>query len=96
MSTELTLTEVRTQIREFIASRYPQQEIADADDIFALGYVNSLFAMELVVFLEKAFRTTIPNGELRIDNFRSVDQMVALFERLRAAPAATTPVAVAG
>ncbi|MBF9132818.1 acyl carrier protein [Plantactinospora sp. S1510] len=98
MSSELTLTEIRTQVREFIAGRYPQQEIADHDDIFALGYVNSLFAMELVVFLEKVFGATIPNQELQIDNFRSVDRMVSLFERMRSggSPAEAAPVAVSG
>ena len=82
MSTEAIATESAARIREFIAGRYPQQEIADDDDIFSLGFVNSLFAMELVVFLEKAFRMTIPNTELQIDNFRTVDAMTALVRRL--------------
>jgi acyl carrier protein len=87
-------TEPGAVIREFIARRYPQREVADDDDIFSLGFVNSLFAMELVVFLEKAFTVTIPNSELRIDNFRTVDTMAALVDQLGSA--GSTPVPSAG
>ena len=40
------------QITEFIQGRFPSLTIAPDDDVFALGFVNSLFAMELVMFLE--------------------------------------------
>lgn len=75
-------------VLDFIRNRYPQVEIDAAQDIFQLGYVNSLFAMELVMFVEKTFDVTVPNDELRIDNFRSADAMGALVGRL-------TPVATA-
>ncbi len=60
------------QIRGFIEARFPRADINDAQDIFSLGYINSLFAMELVMFLEKTFAIAIPNDELRIDNVRTV------------------------
>jgi len=68
-------------IRGFIATRYPDVEIADDVDIFSLGFVNSLFAMELVMFIEKTFGISIPNDELQIRNFRTVELMTALVER---------------
>jgi acyl carrier protein len=70
------------QILAFIRDRYPQAEIQATDDIFGLGYVNSLFAMELVMFVEKTFSVTVPNEELRIDNFRSATTMSELVDRL--------------
>ena len=75
--------EIKKQISEFILGRFPQAEISDSDDIFALGVVNSLFAMELVMFIEKTFAVTVPNTELQIDNFRTAKSMTALVERLR-------------
>jgi acyl carrier protein len=71
------------QILAFITNRFPQAEITEADDIFSLGYINSLFAMELVMHVEKAFAVTIPNTELRIDNFRTAKAMTELVNRLR-------------
>ncbi|MFL6125197.1 acyl carrier protein [Actinophytocola sp.] len=71
------------EIREFIHGRYPTAELDDTEDIFSLGYVNSLFAMELVTFLENQFAIRIPNEELFLDNFRTIQAMTGLVERQR-------------
>ncbi|MEY9888964.1 methoxymalonate biosynthesis acyl carrier protein [Catenulispora sp. MAP12-49] len=73
--------QAKKQIAEFIHGRFPQAEISDSDDIFALGFVNSLFAMELVMFIEKTFSITVPNDELKIDSFRTVELMADLVGR---------------
>ena len=78
----------KDQVLAFVRSRYPQAEIDESQDIFALGFVNSLFAMELVMFVEKTFDITIPNEELRIDNFRTANAMAELVSRLSEAIAA--------
>ncbi len=69
---------VHKALFEFIEGRYPDITLAPADDIFALGFVNSLFAMELVMFLENTFGFTVPNDALKLDNFRSVQAMTSL------------------
>jgi len=78
----------KEQVLAFVRGRYPQAEIDESQDIFALGFVNSLFAMELVMFIEKTFGITIPNEELRIDNFRTANSMAELVCRLSPAAAA--------
>ena len=47
--------------------------------------MTSLFAMELVVFLEDAFDIEIAGPDLRLDNFRTVRVMTGLVQRLREA-----------
>ena len=74
---------VTSQILAFISGRYPQVEITSTDNIFQIGFVNSLFAMELVMFIEKTFGVTVPNDELRIENFHSAESMTELVDRLR-------------
>lgn len=73
-------SDVSTQIHDFISSRYPKAEMSYDDDIFSLGFVNSLFAMELVMFIEQNFAIKISSENLRIDNFRTVKSMTALVE----------------
>ncbi|MFF7473114.1 phosphopantetheine-binding protein [Streptomyces sp. NPDC008092] len=51
-------------------------------DIFATGGLSSLFAMELVVHLEKTFGISIGGADMRLENFRTVDSMVLLVTRL--------------
>jgi methoxymalonate biosynthesis acyl carrier protein len=77
---------VQAKILEFVHSRYPQAQLTATEDIFQVGFVNSLFAMELVMFVEKAFGLTIPNHELVIDNFRTAQSMAELVDRLSDAP----------
>ena len=81
MTTMSETTTAQTTILSFIEARFPQASIATGQDIFSLGYINSLFAMELVMFIEKTFGLTIPNDELRIDNFRTVEAMADLVAR---------------
>ncbi len=70
-----------TDIREFIRGRFPTADLEDDQDIFARGYVHSLFAMELVLFIEKHFGIEIANEDLDMANFRTIDAMAALVKR---------------
>ncbi|GCE50440.1 acyl carrier protein [Thermosporothrix hazakensis] len=71
----------RAKIRAFLAKFFQHADLKDSDDIFALGFVNSLFAMQLVLFIESEFRVTIEDDDLDINNFRSIDAMAQLIER---------------
>jgi methoxymalonate biosynthesis acyl carrier protein len=74
---------ISTQLLDFISGRFPNSHVEYDQDIFSLGFINSLFAMELVMFVEKAFSITISNDELKIDNFRTVEAMTDLVTRAR-------------
>lgn len=79
---------ISDRILGFITGRFPQADIAETEDIFALGYINSLFAMELVMFVEKTFAVTVPNADLSINNFRTAKSMTELVRKLQSAGAA--------
>ncbi|GLU48162.1 acyl carrier protein [Nocardiopsis ansamitocini] len=55
---------------------------APEEDLFASGALSSLFAMELVVYLEKAFGVMIGGPDLRMENFRTVRAMSSMVLRL--------------
>lgn len=74
----MTQSEARAKVRAFLEKFIRDQDFQDADNIFALGLVNSLMAMQLVLFLEKEFAMKFSNQELNLKNFRSVDTMVEL------------------
>lgn len=73
--------ENRTKVREFLSGFIRNSSFGNDDDIFALGFVNSLFAMQLVLFVETEFGLTIENDDLDLDNFRSVNAIAGLIER---------------
>lgn len=69
------LEELRSEVREFVAAAFKGRLLGDEEDIFATGFVNSLFAMELVTFIEKSFGITVESEDLDLDNFRSVERL---------------------
>ena len=75
----------RQQIRDFVSRFVRGHELADGEDIFATGFVNSMFAMQLVQFVEQTFGITVESEDLEIDNFRSIDAIAALVERKQGA-----------
>ncbi|MEC0171454.1 acyl carrier protein [Paenibacillus graminis] len=68
------------QIRNFIQDNLvvfdDDVEFSNEDNIFELGFVNSLFAMKLVTYIESEFNTTIESEEMDINNFNSIDNIV--------------------
>jgi acyl carrier protein len=79
------MAEKKTKIKEFLARFFRNHELGDDEDIFALGFVNSLLAMQLVSFVEKEFGITIGDDDLDFDNFRTVNAIEALVERKQGA-----------
>jgi methoxymalonate biosynthesis acyl carrier protein len=81
----MTTTEViADRIGQFLKERTKVGWEPDTD-IFGSGTVSSLFATELVVFLEEAFDIEIGGRDLRLDNFRTITVMTGLVQRLREA-----------
>lgn len=70
-----SMEERKAKVREFLGRYVRSRQIRDDDDIFALGFVNSLVALQLVQFLEQAFGITIEDEDLDLDNFRSIDRI---------------------
>ena len=70
--------DARTDIREFVFGYIKDDSLEDNENMFELGYVNSLFAMQLVMFVEKRFAFSIPRDQLKLANFRSIDAIVEL------------------
>jgi len=78
----------RDALRRFFAANFEGYALGDDEDIFELGFVSSLFALELVEFVEGEFDVMIEQEDLDIENFQTIDHIAALIERKRTAAAA--------
>jgi len=76
--------EIKAKIKQFLARFFQNYDLQDDEDIFALGFVNSLFAMQLVLFVEQEFQISVDNEDLDLDNFRTVDALANLIRRKKA------------
>lgn len=83
--------ELKEQIRKFIESNLvvfeDEAEFSDSDNIFEMGFVNSLFAMKLVNYIEENFSIQVANDDLEISNFNSVNRIAEFIESKRTAAA---------
>ncbi|GGO21626.1 acyl carrier protein [Micromonospora parathelypteridis] len=75
-------------IRDFVGSHINGLTVGDDEDIFATGYVNSLFAVQLVMFVENTFGVTANGNDLDIANFRTINVIDAFVAGKLAVPAA--------
>ncbi|MCM3133474.1 acyl carrier protein [Paenibacillus polysaccharolyticus] len=73
--------ESKVKVKTFLSRFYRKREIQDDEDIFELGFANSLFAMQMVMFLEKEFNIRIETQDMDLDNFRTLNKINELIER---------------
>ncbi|MEV6808868.1 acyl carrier protein [Streptomyces sp. NPDC051132] len=72
-------------VRSFIGEHVRDAELGDDHDIFATGSVSSLFAVQLVMWVERTFGVTVNPADLDIENFRTVNHIARFVETRRAA-----------
>ena len=79
----MSSSDPRPRIRQFLQRHIQAGNVNDDEDIFRSGFANSMFAMQLVVFVEKEFQVAITDDDLDLDHFRSIRAITALVARKR-------------
>lgn len=74
----------RVMVREFITQHTGGIRMDDEEDMFASGMVSSLFAVQLVMWIERNFGTPIEGTDLDFANIRSVSAIASFVDRKRA------------
>ena len=68
---------IRETVKRFILSSISIAKLDDDDNLFESGIVNSLFAVQLMTFLEKTFAIEVGMDDLDIENFKSLNATTA-------------------
>jgi methoxymalonate biosynthesis acyl carrier protein len=83
--------EVKDLVRGFINNSVNINMLGDDDNLFESGLINSLFAVQLMTFVERKFGIEIGMDDLDIENFKSISATAGFIARKsagKAAPAA--------
>jgi len=64
---------IKQTIRRFLLGSINIPDLSDDDNLFELGIVNSLFAIQLMTFIEKTFSLEVEMDDLDIENFKSIN-----------------------
>ena len=76
-----TIQLTKETIRNFILDSINIQNLKDDDNLFESGVVNSLFAVQLMTFIEKSFGIEITMDDLSMDNFESINATSSFIEK---------------
>jgi len=70
-------TGIKATVKHFISSSSNITNMDDDDNLFESGIVNSLFAVQLMTFIEKTFAIEVGMEDLDIENFKSLNATTA-------------------
>src|ERR1700704_3531873 len=68
---------IKETVRGFILRSITIPKLDDDDTLFESGIVNSLFAVQLMTFVEKTFAIEVGMDDLDIENFKSLNATTA-------------------
>ncbi|MCI0470330.1 MAG: hypothetical protein L0Y73_01580 [Candidatus Aminicenantes bacterium] len=64
-----------SRVKNLLTPYLQGYDLKDDEDIFARGLINSLFVMQLVLYIEKEFDIVCQGEDLDMDNFRSINKI---------------------
>lgn len=73
-------TEIKERLRGFLAPHFMNYELSDTENIFDTGFVNSLFAMQLITYIERDFNITLDNDDLETENFETIEKITHIIQ----------------
>jgi len=71
----MNIGQVKDNIRVFLSRYLRDSDVDDETELFTSGLVNSLQAMQLVLYLEEEFKIVVNNDDLDLRNFNSIRNM---------------------
>jgi len=77
------MNSVEADIRAFLSKYIAVKTVASNANLFEAGFMSSLFAVQLLTFIETHFHICIPDEELELRNFATILAMSNLIERLQ-------------
>lgn len=77
--------QVKENLRGFLQEYVKVSEFANDENIFEAKYVNSLFVMQLILFVEKEYAIRVETEDMELSNFCSVDALTGFVEKKREA-----------
>lgn len=75
--------DTKEAIFQFFAEKKMTDGLTCDTELMDSGKVNSLFALEIVLYLEKTFKIRLKSKDINKNNFRTINAMAELVERVQ-------------
>jgi methoxymalonate biosynthesis acyl carrier protein len=80
-------TDFKEELKAFLEDASGINDIDDDTELFSSGIVNSLFAIQLMMFMEKKWNIEIGPDDLDMENFNSINSICKFLETKKLAAA---------
>ncbi|SPF79109.1 Acyl carrier protein [Aliiroseovarius pelagivivens] len=79
------MTSISDQLRQFIAEEtgMSDDEFQNDTQLFSEGYIDSFTMTAVVAFIEETYEVDIPQSEITLENFDTIDNMTAFITRAK-------------
>lgn len=77
------MSKTRDIIEEVVLELTGEAEVDHAINLFDAGLLTSVDSLDMLAEIEAKFDLSVPDEELTIENFGTIDSMVTLIDRLR-------------
>jgi methoxymalonate biosynthesis acyl carrier protein len=77
----MDVDEIKKKLKIFFKKFIGEVEIDEDENLFKSGLVNSLFAMQLVLYIEKEFTISIDRDDLDMKNFNSLNNITSFIKK---------------
>ena len=74
---------IKEIVTKFLQSKKEDVKLEGDTDLFEKGFVNSLYALDIVTFLEKTFNIKLGKKDITKDNLSSINKIVELVSSLK-------------
>lgn len=71
---------VEEKVLAFVAKHVSGGDVGLEDNLFELGLVHSLFAMQMILFIEKEFDIELDDDDLDFEKIKNVKMICQLIE----------------
>ena len=68
----MNICQVAVRVRGFLSRYLEDSDLDDETELITSGLINSLVAMQLVLYIEEEFNIAVNNDDLNIRNFNSM------------------------
>jgi acyl carrier protein len=65
--------EIKEKIRNFLSLHLKSSNFDDNTELFSSGLLTSLFAMQLILYVEKEYKIVVESQDLDFVNFNTVN-----------------------
>lgn len=74
------MDEIKQLIMKFFEEKGKADGLTEDTDLFKGGYVNSLFALEMVMYLENTFKIKIKNKDINEKSFKTISSIAEVVQ----------------